>query len=160
MQRGLYILWHQAGRIQTSTYFVALHTEDSRDPLWSKWHSTQQAVWVSVTARFLLNIIQVTGKTPENKKFEHRHRVGTGFLNQKSSKSMSICVWLTDVIYCNRDNSFPSHSILSCSMFSIVAARASTLLIISFSSSVRSFPGGPPDTLIVHLIWNPKHTHK
>ena len=56
------------------------------------------------------------------------------------------------LMLCNRDNSFPSHSILCCSMFSIMAARASTLLMISFSSSVSSSPGAPPDTFIVLLI--------
>lgn len=77
MQIGFYFLWHQAGRIQTSTYFFALHTEDSRDPLWSKWRSTQQAVWLSVTTNRLLNIIQATGKTPE-KNTHINVKVGTG----------------------------------------------------------------------------------
>lgn len=46
----------------------------------------------------------------------------------------------------------PPHPILSCSLLSIMAARARTPLMISFSSSVSSAPGGPPGTFIVHLI--------
>lgn len=73
---------------------------------------------------------------------------------------ISVSIWVGDVIQCNRDNGFPSHSILSCSMASIIAARASTLLMISFSSSVSSSPGVPPGMFIVHLILlNPKRTH-
>lgn len=54
----------------------------------------------------------------------------------------------SDGILRSRDNGFSSHSILCCSMASIMAARASTPLMISFSSSVRSSPRGPPDTFI------------
>lgn len=76
----------------------------------------------------------------------------------KSPKSLSMCA--TDVTGCNGDNSLPSHSMRSCSMLSIMAARASTPLMISFSSSVSSAPGGPPDTLfILHLTPKQAHTH-
>lgn len=91
-------------------------------------------------------------------KCKQRHKLVTGFTPEMSQLSEHLQPCLTDVILCNRDNSFCSHSILSCSMASIMAARASTLLMISFSSSVSCSPGGPPDTFIVHPILHPKHT--
>ncbi len=49
-----------------------------------------------------------------------------------------------------------SHPILSCSMASIFSARAITLFIISFSSSVRSGPGPGPGCM-VQLPLSAKH---
>ena len=49
-----------------------------------------------------------------------------------------------------------SHPILSCSMASIFSARAITLFIISFSSSVKSGPGPGPGCM-VQLPLSAKH---
>lgn len=82
-----------------------------------------------------------------------------GEKKNKSSESVSICVWWTDENLCNGDDVFlgfflfPPHPILSCSLLSIMAARARTPLMISFSSSVSSSPGGPPGAFIVHQLW-------
>lgn len=106
-----------------------------------------------------------------SRRLERRLRAHANYYQHRDTNLAQVChqkvvhlsehlCMVGDVIQCNRDNGFPSHSILSCSMASIIAARASTLLMISFSSSVSSSPGVPPGMFIVHLILlNPKHTH-
>ena len=90
-----------------------------------------------------------------------RHKLGTGS-NTKKIIRVTEHVCAADWCWCCATETIPSHSILCCSMFSIMAARASTLLMISFSSSVSSSPGAPPDTFIVLQILStntPTHKH-
>ena len=89
-----------------------------------------------------------------------KHKKKLGVTPKTTLGSESISARTADLFLCNGDNSFPSHSILSCSVASIMAARARTPLMISFSSSVSSSPGGPPDMFIVLSILNPKHTKR
>lgn len=48
------------------TYFVAMHTEDSCDTLWSERCPTYEAVRLAIPTCCLLNIIQPSGETPAN----------------------------------------------------------------------------------------------
>lgn len=70
-----------------STYFIALDTEEGRDPLGSKGSPTQETEGVSVSARCLLDIIEADGEAPENtQKSERERKLGTGFCTPSASQ--------------------------------------------------------------------------
>lgn len=70
-----------------STYFIALDTEEGRDPLGSKGSPTQETEGVSVSTRCLLDIVKANGETPENtRKSECERKLGTEFRTSSASQ--------------------------------------------------------------------------
>lgn len=94
------------------------------------------------------------------------HKVGTSLTpadpNNNAPSSLKKKTWL-DLAMPRRQRRrrvFPPHPMRSCSVLSIMAARASTPLMISFSSSVSSAPGGPQDTLFILYLLCKSQTHR
>lgn len=124
--------------VKTSSYFFTLCTEDSCDRLETEGRPAEQTVGLSVPARRLLDAVQTTGQTPAD---TSRESAGPSAVTSERLTGR----W--------------PHWIRSCSTASIMAARARTPLMISFSSSVSSSPRLlPPELIVCPLLLNMK-TH-